>query len=48
VGIALGALAIARGSIWPCIVAHVSIDTFGLFALHVLRPALDRVLHAPA
>jgi membrane protease YdiL (CAAX protease family) len=47
VGLVLGALAIARGSIWPTIVAHVSIDTFGLFALHVLRPALDRVAHHP-
>jgi membrane protease YdiL (CAAX protease family) len=47
VGLILGALAVARGSIWPCIVAHITIDTFGLFALHVLRPALERVLHAP-
>lgn len=47
VGLVLGALAVARGSIWPCIVAHVTIDTFGLFALHVLRPELERMLHHP-
>jgi membrane protease YdiL (CAAX protease family) len=45
VGAVLGALTVARGSVWASIVAHVTIDTFGLFALHVLRPALERVLH---
>jgi membrane protease YdiL (CAAX protease family) len=48
VGVVLGALAVARSSIWPCIVAHVTIDTFGLVALRVLRPALERMLHAPS
>jgi membrane protease YdiL (CAAX protease family) len=47
VGVVLGAFAVARSSIWPCIVAHVTIDTFGLVALRVLRPALERILHAP-
>jgi membrane protease YdiL (CAAX protease family) len=47
VGLVLGAVAVARGSIWPCIIAHATIDTFGLVALRVLRPALERMLHAP-
>jgi membrane protease YdiL (CAAX protease family) len=45
VGVVLGALAVWRGSIWSCIVAHVAIDTFGLFAIRVLGPALERIVH---
>jgi membrane protease YdiL (CAAX protease family) len=44
VGIALGLLAAWRGSTWPGIVAHFSIDAFGLFALKVLRPAAEEAL----
>jgi membrane protease YdiL (CAAX protease family) len=40
-GVALALLATYRRSIWPCIVAHVTIDAFGLVALHFLRPLLD-------
>jgi membrane protease YdiL (CAAX protease family) len=44
VGIALGLLAAWRGSTWPGIVAHFTIDAFGLFALKVLRPAAEVAL----
>lgn len=44
VGIALGLLAVWRQSTWPPIVAHFTIDAFGLFALKVLRPAAEEAL----
>lgn len=44
VGVALGLLAVWRGSTWPPIVAHFTIDAFGLFALKVLRPAAEEAL----
>ena len=42
-GVALGALAVWRNSLWPAIGAHLAIDAFGLIALKVLRPMLDTV-----
>ena len=44
-GLALGALVVWRKSIWPAVIAHASIDSFGLFALHVLVPKLQDFLH---
>jgi membrane protease YdiL (CAAX protease family) len=44
-GLALGALAVWRRSLWPSIVAHAAVDSFGLFALHVLLPRLQEALH---
>ena len=44
VGIAIGLLAAWRGSTWPGVVAHFTIDAFGLFALKVLRPAAEAAL----
>lgn len=41
VGIALGALTVWRKSVWPAIIAHLTIDTIGLVALKVLKPVLD-------
>lgn len=46
-GLGLGALAVWRRSIWPSIVAHAAVDAVGLFALHVLLPALHRLLEHP-
>lgn len=43
-GIAFAVLALWRKSIWPCIFAHVAIDSFGLIALRVLKPALESML----
>jgi membrane protease YdiL (CAAX protease family) len=40
-GLALATLAVYRRSIWPSIVAHASIDAFGLVALHLLGPVLQ-------
>lgn len=40
-GVAFALLALWRKSIWPCIVAHVGIDAFGLIVLRLVRPALD-------
>ena len=45
VGAALGALTLWRGSLWPAVVAHFSIDAIGLFALHFLKPMLEKLLH---
>lgn len=39
-GLALGALAVWRKSLWPCIGTHLAIDTFGLLVLKALRPFL--------
>lgn len=36
-GIALGALAVWRNSLWPAIGAHLAIDAFGLVALKALK-----------
>ncbi|MBS2032783.1 MAG: CPBP family intramembrane metalloprotease [Deltaproteobacteria bacterium] len=44
-GLALGALVVWRRSLWPAVIAHASIDGFGLFALHVLVPKLQEFLH---
>jgi membrane protease YdiL (CAAX protease family) len=42
-GIALGALAVWRNSVWPAIGAHLAIDVFGLVMLRALKPMLDAV-----
>ena len=39
-GLALGVLAVWRKSLWPCIGAHLAIDTFGLLVLKALKPFL--------
>jgi membrane protease YdiL (CAAX protease family) len=44
VGTVLGLLAGWRASTWPAIVAHFSIDAFGLFALKVLVPMARETL----
>ena len=46
VGLVLAAVAVWRGSIWPCILAHVGIDVFGLFLLRAVAPALREALPA--
>jgi membrane protease YdiL (CAAX protease family) len=43
-GIAFAILALWRKSIWPCIFAHIAIDTLGLVALRILRPALESMV----
>jgi uncharacterized protein len=40
-GVAFALLALWRKSIWPCIFAHVAIDSFGMIALRFIRPALE-------
>lgn len=40
-GIVLGALTVWRGSVWPAIAAHLTIDAFGLLALKVVARALE-------
>ncbi|HSB81141.1 MAG TPA: CPBP family intramembrane glutamic endopeptidase [Candidatus Methylomirabilis sp.] len=47
-GVALGALAVWRNSLWPAIGAHLAIDTFGLLVLKVLKPVLDTVVSLTA
>ena len=44
-GVVLALLTVWRGSLWSAIIAHVAIDTFGLVALHVLHPMLERLQH---
>ena len=44
VGVALGAVTVWRKSLWPAVIAHLSIDTFGLLAIRVLKPAMERLL----
>lgn len=39
-GLALGALVVWCGSLWPAIVAHLTIDAAGLLALKALQPLL--------
>ena len=41
VGVVLGGLTVWRKSLWPAIVAHLAIDTFGLVLLKVLKPMLE-------
>lgn len=43
-GCVFGALTVYRKSIWPAVIAHLTIDAFGLFALKVLKPALEQAL----
>ncbi len=45
VGLAFGAFTLWSRSLWPAIVAHAAIDGFGLFALKVLKPLLERAAH---
>ncbi len=47
VGIALGALTVWRRSLWPAVIAHLSIDTIGLVALKVLKPVLENLVNKP-
>ena len=42
-GIAFGALTVWRKSLWPAIVAHLTIDTMGLVLLRVLKPAIEEL-----
>ena len=43
VGMALGALTVWRKSLWPAVIAHLTIDTIGLVALKVLKPLVDEL-----
>lgn len=43
VGIAFGALTVWRKSLWPAVVAHLTLDTIGLVALKVLKPVLEEL-----
>lgn len=45
VGVALGTVTVWRKSLWPAVIAHLSIDTLGLLAIKVLKPMLERMLH---
>lgn len=38
VGLVLGIAAVRRRSIWACIIAHIGIDTLGLFLLKIVAP----------
>ncbi len=44
VGMAFGALTVWRKSLWPAIVAHLTVDTIGLVALKLLKPAIETLL----
>ncbi len=44
VGIALGAVTVWRKSLWPAVIAHLSIDTIGLVAIKIIRPAAEELL----
>jgi membrane protease YdiL (CAAX protease family) len=44
-GLCFALLALGSRSLWPAILAHASIDAFGLFALHVVKPMLEKQLH---
>jgi membrane protease YdiL (CAAX protease family) len=48
VGLVLAYVAVARGAIWACIVAHVGIDVFGIFLLRVAGPMLEDFLNSAA
>lgn len=39
-GVVLGIVTVRCGVVWPAIVAHVIVDTLGLFVLHAIEPAL--------
>lgn len=43
VGATMAALVLWRKSLWPAVFAHLSIDTFGLVALHVLKPMVEKL-----
>ena len=43
VGIAFGALTVWRRSLWPAVIAHLTMDTFGLVALKFLKPAIEEL-----
>ena len=44
VGLVLGIVAVRRRSIWACIIAHIGIDTFGLFLLKIVAPYIMEYL----
>ncbi len=48
VGVVLAALVLWRKSLWPAVFAHLAIDSIGLFALHVLKPMLEKLAHGQA
>lgn len=43
VGLVFSALVVFGKSLWPAVLAHATIDGFGLFALKVLKPWLQKV-----
>lgn len=43
-GACFATLTVWRKSLWPAIVAHAAIDTFGLLALRVLKPLAEKLL----
>jgi uncharacterized protein len=43
IGITLGLLTVWRKSVWPAAIAHATIDAFGLFALALLKPYLEKL-----
>lgn len=42
-GLVFGLLVTYARSLWPAVLAHAAIDGFGLFALKVLKPLLEKV-----
>lgn len=40
-GIVFGLLTVWRKSVWPAVIAHLTIDAFSLFALRVAKPMLE-------
>lgn len=46
VGLVLGIVAVRRRSIWACIIAHIGIDTLGLFLLKIIWPMVQEYLPA--
>jgi membrane protease YdiL (CAAX protease family) len=46
-GVALAALVIARGTLWPAIFAHASVDLIGLVAARLLLPWFREQVPAP-
>lgn len=40
-GIAFGVLTVWRKSVWPAVIAHLTIDAVSLFALRVAKPLLE-------
>jgi membrane protease YdiL (CAAX protease family) len=43
-GLCFAVLTLTSRSLWPAILAHASIDAFGLFVLHVVKPMLEKQL----